>query len=1209
MADKNTLSIILRELGRCMAPLVGDSGNPNQLPSFFTVLLEEMGVTIEKSLGVEQITKVREILLKISNILDEILPIIERSDYPNLNEIPQLVNAINKTIGALTELSSLKFKVENEDLLVEIGDMGLRILEYLFSSYLEAEHSSIFYLLELLGIVDTGDIEAERLIERLPRLDLPLLVSFLQDPQKILAKRYNWDREDGKEFNIYRALAPLLLLLQTWDLPAIFVYPAAEDGKALSWDGTVKRPDLQLQVPLIQEEFGATVDVGFAILPQRAPAGSINGMAILPYGMGSASKKLDLGSKWELDYRFSGNVTGRFGIIVNPTGVNLLSLDPNVSSPVDIFLRMSAGLVRKTPPLERIFLIGASDTAFIDIGSFDTTVGFELQNQTADFFIEISIKDGRLVVKKPTSDGFLQKVLPDSGITSQFAVTVGFSEQRGIYFCGGAGLEATLPINKSILDIITIESVYLALCANAETGKANAEKKPASIESIVAISGKIKLGPFNASAQRLGMRAILSFPPNGNGNLGVANLDLGFKSPDGASVSLDNDMVKGGGYLAFDDTKKQYSGIVHLELKSGIAITAIGLITTILPGNKPGFSLLIIISAELPPIQLGYGFTLNGIGGLLGVNRAMNLEALREGVRSGMIASVMFPHDPVNNAPKIISDIQTIFPPVDQRFVLGPMLKIGWGTPTLITASLGIVIELPSPVKVAIMGRVHMALPDQKTALIELNLDVLGTLEFEKSLLTIDAALYDSRIAMFAVTGAMALRLRWGTDPLFVLSVGGFNPRFQPPPEFPDLPRMALSLTNDKPPDDNKPSNDQKKEEPYFGLRFECYFAMTINTLQMGARLDAWATAKLEWPIGEIEARAQLAFDALMQFSPFGLIADLEGRLAIKIKAAQVELAGGLKLLLTGPEPWHAVGYAYADLGRDWKPRIPLEITIGQQQEEKPPLPVDVKKLLLEALSQPGNWSAELPDSGSMVVALRKPDPEVEIPKGGEPTDNKKNAQRLRVHPFGQLSVQQRVVPLNTRIDCYGYAPIEGDQIFSISGVLFNNLNPDVFNDNDNPVRDTFARGQFFKQTDDEKLSQPQFEELPCGRRGISLDKSAIKLGLLVTDEAEAYETAVFDADEREVQHNYSIPLDALQVAIGLGAAAQSLMRQSASDKFAGPLSRAVKVNTPSYAVWGTDTVLSDNEKPTPYPSYTAARAALKSSGNGKSQQIIEINK
>src|SRR6185436_3089306 len=117
------------------------------------------------------------------------------------------------------------------------------------------------------------------------------------------------------------------------------------------------------------------------------------------------------------------------------------------------------------------------------------------------------------------------------------------------------------------------------------------------------------------------------------------------------------------------------------------------LITTKMPDGSKGFSMLIIISAEFnPAFQLGYGFTLIGVGGLLGLNRTVLLQPLRDGVRTGAVNSIMFPQNVVQNAPRIISDLKAIFPPYEGKFLIGPMGKIGWGTPTLVSLSLGLII-------------------------------------------------------------------------------------------------------------------------------------------------------------------------------------------------------------------------------------------------------------------------------------------------------------------------------------------------------------------------------------------------------------------------------------------------------------------------------------------------------------------------------------
>jgi hypothetical protein len=257
-------------------------------------------------------------------------------------------------------------------------------------------------------------------------------------------------------------------------------------------------------------------------------------------------------------------------------------------------------------------------------------------------------------------------------------------------------------------------------------------------------------------------------------------------------------VIRGGGYLYLDYEKGEYAGALELVFSGFLQLAAIGLINTKMPDGSPGFSLLIIITVEFgTPIQLGYGFTLVGVGGLLGLNRTMRLEELAEGVRTGAIEHVMFPHDVVANAPQIISDMRRFFPPQPNTFLIGPMAKLGWGTPSLITASLGLIIEIP-PGNIAILGVLKCVLPHEDAALLLLQVQFIGALEVTKSRLWFFASLFGSRILFITIDGDMGLLISWGNEPQFVLSVGGFHPRFTPPPmPFPSPQRITLSILNE----------------------------------------------------------------------------------------------------------------------------------------------------------------------------------------------------------------------------------------------------------------------------------------------------------------------------------------------------------------------------------------------------------------------------
>ena len=113
----------------------------------------------------------------------------------------------------------------------------------------------------------------------------------------------------------------------------------------------------------------------------------------------------------------------------------------------------------------------------------------------------------------------------------------------------------------------------------------------------------------------MGLIANFSFPPS-VGNLGPLELDLRFKPPNGVGLSLDAGGIKGGGFLRFDPEHGEYAGALELDFVGLFSVKAIAIINTKMPDGSPGYSLLILITAEFQPIQLSFGFTLNGVGGL-----------------------------------------------------------------------------------------------------------------------------------------------------------------------------------------------------------------------------------------------------------------------------------------------------------------------------------------------------------------------------------------------------------------------------------------------------------------------------------------------------------------------------------------------------------------------------------------------------------------
>ena len=744
-----------------------------------------------------------------------------------------------------------------------------------------------------------------------------------------------------------------------------------------------------------------------------------------------------------------------------------------------------------------------------------------------------------LSIRGGDGDGFLDRVLPRDPFELTAALGVDVSLKGGVRVRGNGGFERRIAVGKSIGPLL-IQEAQLGV-------RLSEQGLSASLSATVGLA----IGPLAATVEAMGLVARLTPPPPGAaaaaGSLGPLDLTLGFKPPSGAGLSVKAGPVTGGGYIFFDPDNEQYAGILQLGFNQ-IGLTVIGLLTTRLPdasgppgATKKGFSLLLIIAVDLPPIQLGYGFTLNGVGGLLGVHRTMVIDALRNGVRDGSVNSILFPQDPVKRAGQIISQLRSIFPPAEGRFIFGPMVKIGWGPNAILELSAAVVLELTGPIRLVILGRIQAALPDKKSTVLNLRLDIVGVVDFDRAEVSVDASLVDSRLTAFVLTGDMALRAGWGATKTFALAAGGFHPRYQPPTGFPALRRLGIALGN----------SDNPR------LRLEAYLALTANTVQFGAALDA--SVKMDTPLGSFSAAANISFDALIQFQPFELSAELGA--AIDILRNNVPLLhAALHATFTGPTPWHAIGYAEFDfLG---KHRIEFEATAGQPAS--PPLnemaPADVLAEILTAFGRADAWAALPPAEAGRVVTIRDHEPGATVV----------------VHPLGSLSARQRVLPLGKTIDRFGAATV-APTTFTLAGFQR------AAGQTDPPAEhlyDEFAPGQFTALSDDERLARPAFETMRSGGRvaftGMALPDDA-RLGV---PGAADYAEAVVDVDPETGTGSVSapggqaarIPDAALASLVHGCAAAAAQTRVSGAEGFRGPR-LGVAVLPERYAAASADTL------------------------------------
>jgi hypothetical protein len=1091
-----TIEYVAGELARLIQPLAQQTQNSS--PSF---LLGWVGLRPpDAASGVSGLATALATIVSTADdlptLLDNLSTAIENSDAAAgasagaalLERFAGLVKAGEDAANALQTLSTSPglSAQQQAELAAFAGEFADRLLNRLLVEYIESRSPFLAMVLMATGgieIVDDPGGAPDSLNGAYTRktFHFDRLAKLFTDPGSLFSDVYNWGQPGFDGIALFTALQALLKL--KFAIPAQILQPTGSPAvlEALGFSATVDTSsppglDLSLRIPggYTQND---TIDAGDWQITIAA----------------STSFEADLNAK----------ITPLFDLEIDlPTGA------------VDIKFAVD---FERSKTAEPFLVLGTAGSSRLELQSPSAGVTLDLHFDTAnkqltiDPELEVGLNGGNLVISGEGADGFIGTLLSGVDIESQFDVDMRWSPSKGLTFVGSAAIEIQLPVHIE-LGPLEITALYLQAGLQAD----------GSVPVEISGGFDAQLGPLQASVDQLGFTATFSFP-KGGGNIGPANVALGFKPPNGVGLSIDTGIVVGGGFLSFDPSQGQYTGVAELSIAEVVTVKAIGLITTKMPDGSSGFSLLLILTTDFPPIQLGFGFTLNGVGGLLGLNRSAQLDTLRDGVRTGAVDDIMFPTDIIANAPRIISDLAAIFPPQNNVFLVGPMAEFGWGDPSLLTLSLGIIVEIP-PGNIAILGVLRVALPTEDEALILIQVAFIGILDFDEQLLSFDASLYDSQVLFTPLQGDMAVRMNWGDNAAFILSVGGFHPAFHPPDGLhlpASMQRLSISIL----------------DYDWAKIKVDCYFAVTSNTVQFGAHLT------LFFGVDSANLSGQLGLDVLFQFSPFMFIAQISGSLSISVSGMDL-MSIGLNFQLSGPSPWEAKGSGSLSI-LFFSISVSFDVTWGEAKDTTLP-PVDVMPIFLGEINKQSNWKALPPPSTNLLVTLRAVDPTL-----------------LVLHPFGSLTLNQRALPLNLTLDKVGNQKPDDVNRVDITAVASGAPLP--LSDED----EQFAIAQFQNMSDSDKLSRPSYQDL---KGGVIIGNSDSLQSSKMTRRTISYDITIVDKQPQQPlpkgQH-YGAISGLFHPFLSGSAAARSALSYQRKTQLR-PFSDTISVGQEGYAVSNT---------------------------------------
>ncbi|MCM3873331.1 MAG: hypothetical protein ND895_21835, partial [Pyrinomonadaceae bacterium] len=818
--------------------------------------------------------------------------------------VAKLLERLVATTNAIRQLH-VEIQASVGGALPNIADLPRRLTDFLVLEYLDRQNPELHATLHLLGLIEHEPNPLPQQPTRLINWDR--FGRILTEPIQIANDVYGWE----SDFDVTKFLTRMERMMRASGMPG-GIYPQPASAQSALGNTAAALPELRL--PILQK--GLTPETysqfGITLSPAEAQGSKKKGIALLPYLMGATEFDFAVCDRGELVFESTADIRG-VGLVIRPpfNAEGLLNLTSE--------FRASIQVREKPAQAEETILIGSRGGTRLSIQGLGIKWFVEGAPDKLDLGFEAAAQKLRLVIAPGEGDGFLQEILSGLNVQAEAGLAVGMTLLKGFTFKGGAQLAVQLGAQVN-LGPVQIDGMRLSLA-------------PANDRLALEVSAALrcKLGPATAVVESVGLRSEVRFRP---GNLGPVDLDIGFKPPNGIGLVINAPMVVGGGFLKFEPEKGEYSGVLQLEIAEKIAVKAIGLLNTRMPDGSKGYSLVLIIFAEgFTPIQLGLGFSLTGIGGLLGINRTFDEEALRAGLKNHTLDSVMFPRDPIRNAPQIISNLSRVFPAAKGSHLFGPMVQISWGTPALITAELAVVLEFGKRLRLLVLAQIAAILPKRENDLVRLQLDAVGVIDFDQGTAALDASLYDSRLLKkFALTGDMAMRLKWEGSPNFALAVGGLHPAFNPPANFPKLERIAINLC----------AGDNPR------LRCEAYFALTSNTVQFGARAELYAAA------AGFSIHGDIGYDVLIQFDPFAFVAEFHAQLQLKRGSTnlfKVRVEGSL----AGPRPLHIKAKATFEI-LWWDVTVRVDKTLVSGERPPGPAPIEVLPRLQEALRNPANW-------------------------------------------------------------------------------------------------------------------------------------------------------------------------------------------------------------------------------------------------------------
>jgi hypothetical protein len=327
-------------------------------------------------------------------------------------------------------------------------------------------------------------------------------------------------------------------------------------------------------------------------------------------------------------------------------------------------------------------------------------------------------------------------------------------------------------------------------------------------------------------------------------SIDLAGLAVGYS---GGAISLAGALRKAG-------SPPDYEGVIIAHL-GPYGLTAFGGYGQFLAPDGSKYTSLFVVGGITAPIGGPPAFFVTGLGGGMGINRALILPATLDDFPNFPLVAALDPASTLASDPQhALDELSSAFPPEQGNFWFAA--GVSFTSFALVEVVACVAVSVGDGFQLALLGLGRMALPPA-APLVQVELAMQARFSTKEGILLVQAQLTQNSYLLTRdcrLTGGFAFASFFDPNPdagQFVLSIGGYHPSFHHD-GYPVVPRVGYVWS----------------VASVLTISGQSYFALTSEAIMAGTRF----TAALD--LGFLWASLVLGVDAILYFDPFKFIAD-----------------------------------------------------------------------------------------------------------------------------------------------------------------------------------------------------------------------------------------------------------------------------------------------------------------------------------------------